>query len=42
MAASVVFTIRAEQALMDIVGYIARDDEAAAFRLVADLRQRVT
>ena len=42
MTAVVVFTVRAEQALVDIVGFIAQDDEKAAVRLVVDLRQRVT
>ena len=41
MAAQVIFTTKARQALLDIAGHIALDNEAAAFRLVADLEKRV-
>ena len=39
--AEVVFTTHARRALLDIAGFIAQDDDAAAFRLVADLQRRV-
>ena len=41
MGVEVVFTLRAERVLTDIVRDIAQDDEAAAFRRVLNLRRRV-
>lgn len=41
MATKVIFTARARHALVRIAIYIAQDDERAAYRLVAELEDRV-
>ena len=41
MASTIIFTSNARRALIRIAVYISQDDEAAAYRLVADLEKRV-
>ena len=41
MTTAIIFTTQARLALLDIAGFIALDDDTAAFRLVAELQTRL-
>ena len=41
MTTSIVYTAKARLALLDIAGFIALDDDKAAFRMVAELQSRL-